>query len=100
MPWQYDTWQDPPEHVPEQTLPQDPQLALLALVLTSQPSVNLLLLQSAKPALQVPLQTPAPHDLVRLAPEQTWPQPPQLLTSLPLVWTSQPLVCLLLSQSL
>ena len=47
----------PPPH----TMPQPPQLELLAVVLSSQPSVFLLLLQSANPALHVPLHTPPPQ---------------------------------------
>src|SRR5207302_1358962 len=42
----------------EQATPQPPQLVVLDAVLVSHPSVCLLLLQSAKPAAQVPLQVP------------------------------------------
>ncbi len=72
-------------------MPQPPQLPVLVPVLISQPSVFLLLLQSAKPALQVPLHTP-PLQVGEAMPllEQTAPQPPQLL-ALVVVLTSQPL---------
>ena len=84
--------------VPEQTDPQLPQLLALFVVLISQPSVFLLPLQSAKPALQVPVQTPAVQvgEAMPLL-EQTVPQPPQLL-ALVAVLISQPLARLL-SQS-
>jgi hypothetical protein len=77
---------------PPHTWPQVPQLPALVLVLTSQPSSCLLLLQSANPA----LQTPAWHDedehaRVMFALEQLRPQAPQLLTSLAKL-TSQPSV--------
>ncbi len=65
-----------------QTLPQAPQLLTSLLTLVSQPLVCLLLSQSAKPALQTPLQTPLAQLGVILLDEQTMPHPPQLLTSL------------------
>ena len=84
--------------VPEQTDPQLPQLLALFVVLISQPSVFLLPLQSANPALHVPLHTPPPQvGDAMLAAEHTAPQLPQLL-ALVLTLISQPLPRLL-SQS-
>ncbi len=75
---------------PEQTWPQLPQLLTLLLMLVSQPSAWLPL-QSAKPELQPAItQVPLVQAMVALAAEQTWPQPPQLLTLL-LVFTQVPL---------
>src|SRR5262245_45698052 len=77
----------PPPHVGvvmwllEQTRPHAPQLAALALVLSSQPSLCLLLLQSEKPALQAPLHMPPAQLRVMLLLEQTVPHAPQLSTS-------------------
>ena len=82
----------------EQTTPQPPQLLTFAAVLTSQPSVRLLPLQSAKPAVHAPLQTPPPHCAATLLLEQVAPQPPQLFAS-PFTLTSQPSTCLLPLQS-
>jgi hypothetical protein len=83
----------------EHTVPQPPQLFGSVPVLISHPSVCLLLLQSAKPEVHVPLQLPLPH--VRVAMllfEHTVPQPPQLFASVT-VLISQPSVRLLLLQS-
>ena len=80
-------------------MPQPPQFAALVLVLISQPSESLSLLQSPKPALQVPLHRPPPQlmsDMLLL--EHMTLQPPQLAGSTP-VWISQPSVRLLLLQS-
>jgi hypothetical protein len=71
---------------------QPPQWATVLAVSTSQPSVCLLPLQSARLVRQVPLQTPEAQ--VRVAMkllEHTVPQPPQLSGS-PAVLVSQPLV--------
>src|SRR5258708_7181600 len=69
-------------------VPQTPQLLASVPVLISQPSPATLL-QSAKPALQTTVQTPAAQVGVVLARLQTLPQPPQLAMS---VWVpvSQP----------
>src|SRR5579883_908325 len=65
----------------------------------SQPLVSLLLSQSAKPVLQTPLHAPiAQVGLAMLLFEHTRPQLPQLVGS-PATLVSQPLLCLLLSQS-
>src|SRR5579883_1685379 len=73
----------------EQSPWQVPQCAGSVLRFTSQPSTCLLPLQSAKPGLQAPAHTPLTHTTVAmLLPEQTTPQPPQLLGSL-LVLISQ-----------
>lgn len=45
-----------------QACPHAPQLFVSVEILVSQPSANLLLLQSANPALQVPVQTLPVHD--------------------------------------
>src|SRR5579883_1685929 len=83
----------------EQTSPHPPQLATVVIAV-SHPSVCLLPLQSAKPALQAPVQTPLVHTgVAMLLFEHTTPQPPQLLTLVPAMFTSQPSVCLLLLQS-
>jgi hypothetical protein len=98
-----------PSHVPppqvgeamlllEQTLLQPPQSDALALMLVSQPSVSLFALQSAKPALHAPSQTPPAHAGVMLLLEQALPQPPQC-EGLVSTSVSQPLLSLLLSQS-
>src|SRR5579871_2991620 len=69
--------------------PQAEQLLVVPSA-TSQPSVSLLLLQSAKPGLQVPLQRPAAHvGLAMLLFEHFLPHPPQLLASVSEL-TSQP----------
>jgi hypothetical protein len=83
----------------EQTIPHPPQLFTLLLMLVSQPLVSLFESQSAKPALQAPLQTLLEHvGVLMLLVEQMIPHPPQLLA---LVWVfiSQPSVCLLPLQS-
>jgi hypothetical protein len=83
----------------EQTVPQPPQLFGSVDVVISQPSLCLLVSQSAVPAMQFPLHTPPPH--VRVAMllfEQTVPHPPQLFGSVP-VAISHPFVFLLASQS-
>ena len=95
--------QTPPVHcavtlLVEQTEPQPPQLLVELVVLISQPSASLLLLQSAKPAVHAPLQTPPVHCAVTLLVEQTVPQPPQLLVELAML-SSQPSASLLLLQS-
>jgi hypothetical protein len=83
----------------EQTTPQPPQLLVLLAMLTSQPSVCLLLLQSRKPPAQIPLQTPPLHSGVGTwLVEQTVPHPPQL-AGLVATLTSQPSTCLLPLQS-
>ena len=83
----------------EQRMPQPPQFAVSVLEVTSQPSVFLLPLQSRKPGLQAPLQVPAPQvGELMWAFEQVTPQPPQF-AGLLCVFTSQPFVVLLLSQS-
>src|SRR5262249_17049416 len=74
--------------------PQPPQLLTSVATGVSPPSFCLLLLQSAKPGLQVPVQTPFVH--ARTATwddEQTIPQPPQSLTSV-VTAVSQPLAVL------
>src|SRR5437773_1881539 len=45
--------------LPEQAWPQPPQLPTLVVVSTSQPSLCLFMLQSAKPAVQAPVHAPA-----------------------------------------
>src|SRR5437762_3128532 len=83
----------------EHTLAQPPQLLASLMVLISQPSASLLLLQSAKPVLQAPLHTPAAQVGVEmLLLEHTLAQPPQLLASL-LMLTAQPSVSLFPLQS-
>ena len=87
--------QTPPEHAwatwfEEQTLPQAPQLLTSLETGNSQPSVSLLLLQSAQPVAQAPLQLLIAHVAVTWFMEQVAMQAPQLATSLP-VLTSQPL---------
>lgn len=78
---------------------QPPQFAASDVVLISQPSISLLLSQSAKPVAQAPLHEPAPQvTAAMLFPEHMMPQPPQFAGSTP-VWTSQPSVFLSLSQS-
>jgi hypothetical protein len=68
--------------LPEQTSEQPPQLFASVAVLISQPSVSLLLLQSAKPAVQTPLQLPAAQLCVAMwLAEQPLPQVPQLAGS-------------------
>jgi hypothetical protein len=80
-------------------LPQAPQFVSLVVRFVSQPSVCLLLLQSANPAVHTPLQTPAPQVRVAmLFAEQTAPHAPQLFGSV-LRLTSQPSVSLLSLQS-
>ena len=82
----------------EQLMPHPPQEVAVVLMFTSQPSVSLLPLQSAKPVVQVPLQTPLPQVVVAmLAVEHTRPQPPQS-AAVTLRLASQPLF-LLPSQS-
>jgi hypothetical protein len=84
-----------PEHaavmwLEEQTMPQPPQLLVLVATFVSQPSVCLLPLQSAKPAVQAPLHTPEVQVwLTMWLLEQTVPQFPQLFGSV-LTLTSQP----------
>src|SRR5207245_2952164 len=79
--------------------PQPPQFAAPLATSVSQPSVSLLLLQSAEPGLQAPLQTPAAHvGLATLLVEHAWPQPPQLILSAARA-VSQPSVSLLPLQS-
>ncbi len=63
----------------EQTTPQAPQL-LTEYTEVSHPSDFLSALQSAQPAVHVPLHEPAVHVAVMLFEEQTTPQAPQLLT--------------------
>ncbi len=63
----------------EHGVPQPPQLLGSESTSTSQPSVRRLLLQSAKPASQVPVQLPLLHERVTWLDEQADPQPPQLL---------------------
>jgi hypothetical protein len=73
-----------------QTRPQAPQLLGLFVRFVSQPSAGLLL-QSAKPKLQLAIaQVPPEHTMVALGAAQTRPQAPQLLTSVP-VFTQVPL---------
>src|SRR5579883_1008055 len=79
-------------------VPQAPQLFASLVILISQPSVCLLLLQSAKPLLQSPLQTPPPHEGVMLLLEHTVPHAPQSLTVV-IRLVSHPSICLLLLQS-
>jgi hypothetical protein len=82
-----------------QLVPHAPQFDASVLVLISQPSICLLLLQSAKPVVHAPpWQLPARHERVMFCVEHVVPHAPQLSTSV-LVLISQPLVCLLLSQS-
>src|SRR5579883_1169597 len=67
----------------EQSVPQAPQLFGSVVRLTSQPSVSLLPLQSAKPALQAPLQVPPPQlGVAMLFFEQARPQAPQFAGSI------------------
>jgi len=62
----------------EQPIEQPPQVPGLLAMFDSQPSVSLLLLQSANPAAHVPVQTPPVHVGVgMLFPEQTLGQAPQ-----------------------
>lgn len=83
----------------EQALPQPPQWATVFVVLTSHPLVSLFVSQSAKPALHVPLQTPPAHVGVgMLFALHELVHPPHEV-GLEAVFTSQPLVSLLLSQS-
>ena len=76
-----------PEQIPERhTWPQAPQLSGSVARFVSQPSVWRLPLQSANPDAHVPVQTPFVQVRVAmLFEEQTTPQPPQLLTSVPRV---------------
>src|SRR5439155_1221850 len=79
---------------PQQSTPQPPQAPI-----TSHPFARLLPSQSLKPLSQVPLHEPAAQvGLAMWLFEQAMPQPPQL-AALVWVFTSQPLVFLLLSQS-
>jgi hypothetical protein len=83
----------------EQTLPHPPQWLASLVTVVSQPSVCLLLLQSAEPPLHVPLHAPDPH--VRVAMwlfEQTIPQALQLSGSVRPSF-SHPFVSLSVSQS-
>lgn len=83
----------------EQALPRPPQLEALLASVTSHPSVCLLLLQSAVPALHEPLQTPAEQVGVAMPVlEHTVPHALQL-DALVLRLVSQPSNCLLLLQS-
>lgn len=75
-----------------------PQLLWSLVTLISQPSLCLLPLQSAKPAVQVPLHTLPEQAAVMWLAEQTMPQPPQLLV-LVATFVSQPSLCLLPLQS-
>jgi hypothetical protein len=68
---------------PEQAAPQPPQLVALKRVLTSQPSICLLPLQSSKPGLQAPTHWPTLHEGITFCDEQTSPQAPQFDTSAP-----------------
>jgi hypothetical protein len=81
-----------------QTVPHPPQWLALLVVLTSQPSVRLSALQSAKPEAQAPVQRPPAQVAVTLLVEQAMPQPPHAVT-VTLVSVSQPSVCRLLLQS-
>jgi hypothetical protein len=65
----------------EQTVPHAPQLLTSPAMLISQPSLCLLPLQSAKPVLHVPLQTPPLQLVAMLLFEHAVEQPPQLLIS-------------------
>src|SRR5207247_1511467 len=81
------------ERLREQTRLQPPQLSGAVVVSDSQP-LAALASQLAKPALQTKPQLPAVQVAVAFARGgQTMPQPPQLLTSVP-VFVSQPLVAL------
>jgi hypothetical protein len=89
-PWLQVTPHLPTEHIgtllgpngQAKAVPQPPQLLTSVLMLTSQPSLGLLL-QSRKPGLQLAItQLRAEHIGTALESEQTLPQPPQLLTSL------------------
>jgi len=77
---------NPPVHAGDiwlllQTAPQEPQLATSVLIATSQPSAEFRL-QFAKPTLQVDtVQDPEVQEAVACAREQTFPQVPQLFTS-------------------
>jgi hypothetical protein len=83
----------------EHTVLHDPQLFGSLDGVTSQPSVSLLLLQSAVPVMHVPLHVPAPHVRVAmLLLEQDCEQPPQLFGS-DVIPVSQPSVRRLLLQS-
>jgi hypothetical protein len=74
--------------------PQPPQCEALLVKLTSHPSLFLLLLQSPKPLLQVPLHTPLPQVGEAILPvEHADPQPPQC-AALVLRLISQPSLCL------
>jgi hypothetical protein len=84
------TWFD------EHSTLQPPQCAALVRVDTSQPSLALLPLQSAKPVAHTPLQLPDAHDGAGMwLLEQAAPHWPQLATSL-VIWVSQPSVALAL----
>jgi hypothetical protein len=66
----------------EQAAPQAPQCATVLVILTSQPSNCLLLLQSPKPEAHAPLHTPPEHERTgTFVDEQTVAHPPQLLMS-------------------
>src|SRR4051794_40030432 len=72
------------------TVPHAPQLFTLVFVLISQPSDCLFALQSAKPAVQVPLHTPLPQDrAAMLLLEHARPHALQLLASVRML-ISQP----------
>jgi hypothetical protein len=94
----------PPEHAglgtwfAEHLAPHPPQFPGSVSTFVSQPSVCLLLLQSANPGAHVPSQIPIEHAGVMSWLEQTTLQPPQFATS-PWVFVSQPSVCLLALQS-
>src|SRR5437868_1683680 len=83
----------------EHCCPQPPQLAGSELALISQPSRSLFMLQSTKPWLHAPLQTPFPQlGLATWLLEQSNPQPPQLAGS-ELELISQPSRSLFMLQS-
>jgi hypothetical protein len=74
--------------------PHEPQLLTVVNTLTSQPSA-MIPLQSAKPTLQVILQTPLTQKATAFGNEHTLPQDPQLFTSV-LTFTSHPSLMMLL----
>src|SRR5579883_1549886 len=83
----------------EQTVPQAPQLLGSVCVLTLQPFMRLVVSQLAQPTWQVPAsQEPLAQAATMLFVEHFIPQPPQLSLSVS-VFTSQPSVCLFMSQS-
>ncbi len=78
VPLQTPALQDGVTWLAEQTVAQPPQLLGSELTLTSQPSVRLSPLQSAKPGTQAPLKTPALREGVEWGVRPDWSHTPQM----------------------